>query len=857
MRDEAGADRAREDFIVLFFSDRDRGAIRTEEAYRALYPDFEDVISSELRRLGGKASEAAAAEPAAEPSREARPAPHAWQLDRYRIDRELGRGGQGTVFLAFDTKLGRPVALKVLKAHWSGLSAMVRRFEREAQALARLDHPGLATVHDAASAHGVEYFVMPYVEGRTLAHELAARDPAVALDRAAVLRCVTLVEKAGRALHVAHEAGLVHRDVKPGNIMVTAGDEPVVLDFGLALFRELEAEKLTVTGDILGTAPFMAPEQIAGERSRVDRRTDVFALAATLRMLVSEGGRLGRAVPPDLAAVIDAGSDPDPDRRYASAAAFADDLERVRGGRPIAVCPPGPVRRFILWCRRAPAAAAIVVLPPLALLGGLVGLTLKNESIRAAARELELREEEANVAARLATARFTDFQRLNDLRRIQDLELRESELWPPRPDGVPAIERWLADAGELLGRLPEHRAALEALRLHGRASTASRRSWSFDRVEDQWLADNLGVLVDRLQALALPIGHGCTRAAVLRKLDVARTIETTTLVEPTAAWRAAMAAIAIEPAYRGLRIEPIIGLIPLGRDPASHLWEFAHVLSGTPPARDAAGRFVFTEESSIVLVLIPGGTVRMGARPPIDEDEPARDHVDPAAQPNERPVHEVTLDAFLISKYEMTQAQWLRATGSNPSHHRPLQERSHGNSPSLTNPVEMITFEDCEEVLRQLGLSIPTEAQWERAARAGTSTPWWPGETIESFLTTENLCDRTRAESEHIVGLHDPERNDGSSGTAPVGTYPPNPFGLHDVIGNVREFCCDRLTVYSAPPLPGDGLRPYATFGKRAARGGSLDVPARKARSAHRASALATSPTSTVGVRPARSLASR
>ena len=857
MSDEAKAEDARDDFVVLFISDRDQGVPRTEAEYRSLYPGFEDVVSEELRRLVGKA--AAGVEPPAAPASDGpRPHHHAWTLDRYRIERELGRGGQGTVFLAFDTKLERPVALKVLKPTWSGLSSMVRRFEREAQALARIDHPGLATVHDAASAHGVEYLVMRHVEGRTLAQELAARDPCAALDRAAVWRYVTLVEKASRALHIAHEAGLVHRDVKPGNIMVTAGDEPVVLDFGLALFRDLEAEKLTVTGEILGTAPFMAPEQVAGDRNRVDRRTDVFALAATLRAVLPDERRRGSAVPRDLVTVLDAGTDPDPDRRYATAEAFADDLARIRRGLPITVRPPGLARRFLFWCRRAPAAAALATLPPLAVLGGLVGLSFKNESIRAASRELDYRQREASAAARLATERFTDFQRLNDLRRVQALEDRERDLWPPRPDAVPAIERWLADAREILDRLPQHRAALDALRRREGASPASRPRRTFSRDDDQWLADNLGVLVERLEAMGSPATHGCTLAAVLRKLDVARSIETTTLVEPAAAWREAVAAIAIDPRYGGLRMTPVLGLIPVGRDPASGLWEFAHALSGAPPVRDATGRFAVTEATSLVLVLVPGGTARMGAQQPIHPDEPWVDHVDPAAESSDGPVHEITLGAFMISKYEMTQAQWLRATGSNPSLHRPGPDWSDRYRPTLTHPVEKISFQDCEVVLRQMGLTMPTEAQWERAARAGTTTPWWPGETIASFPKTENLSDRTLVEMEGSTGRHDAERNDGWSWTAPVGTYPPNPFGLHDVVGNVKELCRDRWVIYLAPALPGDGLRPYPglSMSLRVVRGGAFSEPAISGRSAARTRIQLTSPSPIVGVRPALSLAS-
>jgi formylglycine-generating enzyme required for sulfatase activity/predicted Ser/Thr protein kinase len=919
MPDETDSDLQREEFIVLFVADRDRGRLRSEEEYCRLYPGAEQVIAREWRRLqdlyGGASTVAGPLPPAPES-----PPERTWSLDRYRVERELGHGGQGSVFLAWDTTLRRRVALKILKASWSGSETMVRRFALEAQALARLEHPGLAAVHDVGSAHGLEYLAMRYVEGRTLARELAASGSAPA--RAGVLRYVEIVEKAARALHAAHEGGLIHRDVKPANVMITPDGEPVVLDFGLARFREGPTATLTVTGDVLGTPAFMAPEQIAGDRARIDRRSDVYGLAATLHEAVTGGGRepgaprgrarrLNPAVPRDLEAVLQAGLDPDPDRRYATAEAFADDLSRIRTGQPVAVRPRSAVRSFLLWCRRAPARAALVLLPPIAVLGGLAAVTVKNREVHAAARIFEASQRKADDEARNATARFADFQRLNDLRRLDELGDRERELWPPHPDRVTAMERWLLDAREVLRRLPRHREALLALRARGRTSVvreigadpatdrllhhegvreaaraelaaggvaasrrphlertlalaerrlpvlereaASRPAWRFDRVEDQWLHDNLSRLVARLDALAEPSSHEGTIASVERRLLRSRTLETETLVEEAAAWREAVGAIAdpaVCPAYGGAKIAPVLGLVPLGRDPASGLWEFAHVLSGTRPRRDGAGRLVISDETGIVLVLVPGGTVRMGARPPFEDDVPGHDHVDPGARANEQPVNEVALDPFFISKWEMTQGQWLRATGVNPSHARP-DRAWEGERPTLSCPVEQVSWEDCEDVLGRLGLTLPTEAQWERAARAGTTTPWWPGATIDAFATDENLADRTYFEAEQVATPHDRDRNDGWAGPAPVGSYPPNPFGLCDVIGNVKEWCRDRIAPYGVPSLPGDGLRSSATQDARAVRGGAFSGPSSTARSSGRFGLAPTTRSGVVGVRPA------
>ena len=869
----------------------------------------------------------------------ARGAPAAWQLGKYEIERELGRGAQGSVFLAVDTSLRRHVALKVLKASWSGSDAMVRRFEREAQALARLDHPGLATLHDFGSDHGLHYFAMRYVEGRTFAAELASRGDAPPPGRDEVRRCVALIEKAARAMHAAHEAGLIHRDLKPGNLMITPDDEPVILDFGLARLHEAGAPTLTVTGEIFGTPAFMAPEQLAADHGRIDQRTDVFGLGAILhealtgasrRAMAADAGAaptwlrqrrsargLNPAVPRDLDAVLQAALSPDLDRRYASAAAFADDLARVRLGLPVLVATPGPARRFALWCRRHPGAAALAILAPLALAAGVAFLSFKNREIELSAKELEVKEKHADAATALATARFVDFQRLDDLRTVQVLEQRERDLWPPHPAMAEAMERWIADARALLARLPEHRAALAALRLRGRSTDfrppgadaaaddirnlsrfrdaarssldapglgeprlaslrtfvseadaeiadlekelASRPVFEFDDVRDQSIEDNLGRLVERLDALAGSSKIDGTVASVEHRLETARTIAGRSLVEPSAAWKEAVEAIGnpdTDPAYQGLRISPVVGLIPIGRDPRSKLWEFAHLLSGTPPARDPAGNLVLSDQSSIVLVLIPGGTFTMGARAP-DEGEALEGNADPLARAGEAPVHSVTLDPFLISKYEMTQAQWLAATGLNPSHAKPERIWDHGYRPTLRNPVESVSFDGCEEVLWRLGLVIPTEARWERAARAGTTTPWWPGTAISDFLRFENLADRTFIEIEGRAGPHDAERRDGWTGPAPVGSFVANPFGLHDVIGNVSEWCADRAELYAAPVLPGDGLRCEGIPNLRAVRGGSFATPAARARSSYRTGLVPQTRDGTIGVRPALGIGTR
>ncbi|MCA8975724.1 MAG: serine/threonine protein kinase, partial [Planctomycetes bacterium] len=213
-----------------------------------------------------------------------RPADDATLGGRYRILRTIGRGGQGTVFLARDEKLNRQVAIKVLTGMaWDEQSSL--RFRREAEIASRLDHPNLCTLYDYGTADGSPFLAMRYVEGRSLAAILAEqrsraeatapRTPTSAA-RSRIDRLLELFETIARALHAAHEAGVVHRDLKPQNIMIDGGGDPCVLDFGVAADLAAADQTLTHTGDVCGTPAYMAPEQLTMTSREVDRRADVF-----------------------------------------------------------------------------------------------------------------------------------------------------------------------------------------------------------------------------------------------------------------------------------------------------------------------------------------------------------------------------------------------------------------------------------------------------------------------------------------------------------------------------------------------------------------------------------------------------
>jgi len=308
----------------------------------------------------------------------------------YTLLNEVARGGQGVVYLAEDTRLRRRVALKVLSAGAAQFQAMRVRLLREAEAASRLEHPNICSVYEVGEVDGLPFIAMRFVEGKTLARIIqearsaaTSTEPPSSTSRNELLGTVAIIEQAARALHAAHEVGLVHRDVKPGNIMITPAGDPVLVDFGLVHDEESAAHVLTQTGQLLGTPAYMAPEQIATGRIEVDRRTDVYALGVTLfealtlrrpfeaptrdrlyqQILATDAPDprgLNRRIPKDLKVVLEVSLEKDPNRRYQTALDLAEDLKRVRSFEPIRARPTPLMRRLKRWVQRNRVAAAIM-----------------------------------------------------------------------------------------------------------------------------------------------------------------------------------------------------------------------------------------------------------------------------------------------------------------------------------------------------------------------------------------------------------------------------------------------------------------------------------------------------------------
>ncbi|MEM7205057.1 MAG: bifunctional serine/threonine-protein kinase/formylglycine-generating enzyme family protein, partial [Planctomycetota bacterium] len=402
-----------------------------------------------------------------------------------------------------------------------------------------------------------------------------------------------------------------------------------------------------------------------------------------------------------------------------------------------------------------------------------------------------------------------------------------------------ANARGLAGAAQLAG-LARDVAQLED-QLAG-----ERGRWQFAQEADRFLHDTLEQTVRDGEVFL-------TRRVPLveQRLAWAGQVEELTLRRFADRWAEAREAIARADgvgastlyAEHPIELAPQLGLVPIGMNPATGLWEFYHLRSAWEPALVADPRALPTpshhpetgaidvgQHTGIVFVLLPGGTFRMGAQ----ADDPNAPNYDPLTQPMEAPVHEVTLAPFFLARHELTQGQWARLTaGGVPSLVQPGKR-----GVTAANPVERVDWHDSDRVLRQHGLALPTEAQWEYGCRAGTSTPWWTGVQAESLghdRPAANLADRAAARAGAEWPALQDWLDDGWLLHAPVDTFRPNPWGLHNVHGNVWEWCRDWHRGYREPVRPGDGLRPGVdSYDRGSTRGGGFDGSARMSRSAHR-----------------------
>src|SRR6266700_2824210 len=296
------------------------------------------------------------------------------ELGDYELLEEIGRGGQGVVFRARQKSLNRNVALKVISLGQWASKAHLKRFRLEAEAAARLEHLGIVPIHEVGERDGSCYFSMKFIEGGQL-DEVTKREPM------SIRQAVELIAKVTRTVHYAHEHGILHRDIKPGNILLDANSEAHLTDFGLARLVESESS-VTRTMEVLGAPSYMAPEQAVGDNAAISSVTDVYGLGAvlyqlltgqppfaggttyeTIKLLLDTEPRQTRQLNPkidrDLSTICLKCLEKDPTRRYPSALALAEDLERWLKHEPIQARRTGIFARGKKWVRRNPSRALL------------------------------------------------------------------------------------------------------------------------------------------------------------------------------------------------------------------------------------------------------------------------------------------------------------------------------------------------------------------------------------------------------------------------------------------------------------------------------------------------------------------
>ncbi|MFT5051382.1 MAG: serine/threonine protein kinase/formylglycine-generating enzyme required for sulfatase activity [Chlamydiales bacterium] len=798
----------------------------------------------------------------------------------FRLISLIGEGGMGQVWEAEQVSLRRTVALKFIRP--DRLSEKQHSyFEREARAGGRLSHPGIVAVHGFGESDGIAWIAMELVEGCWTLRDFL--DDAMKSERLpdtydeSVAR---FIARLAEALEAAHRSGVIHRDLKPQNILITSEELPKITDFGLA--RITDELGLSQTGDLAGTYYYMSPEQVAAKRMGIDHRTDIFSLGVVFYEMLTlrrpfEGDTTQQVahkivvtdptdvrairsrVPRDLVVICGKSLEKDPDRRYATAAELALDLKRHLNNEPIQARPPTVLDRSMKWGRRNPTrcVAAILVVVAFMIISALaIRIANQRDDLQVQRRELTRSktrlQQNADTLATLeaeASARAEDLLSLSDAKDYEHLLAEAADLFPVHPGLVHALEDWIQRAETLRAQLPEHQGKRDELWATRAPGLDPDAAWADPRIG--WWHGQLSELIDDLKSMKSPgVGlltedgvsteHGWS---VPRRLALARRLARGFAAggEFATRWRAALSAVG--EVYPDLNLTPQMGLVPIGADQDSGLWEFWHVQTGAEPVRDREGRLSIRDDTGLVFVLLPAATYWMGAQ----SEDPNGRNFDPGAWTDEGPVREVRVENCFMAKTEMTQGQWKRMTGVDPS----LWTRATDDTwIEGAHPVEQVSWTDCMELLANLDLTLPTEAQWEYGCRAGSTQP--RPFAFEDFAEYANVGDISSTRSFQMAAHED--WDDGAGTHSPVAYYLPNAFGLYDCLGNLIEWCRDGWGPYPTDenPVASQALNVGAT--SRPYRGASFYALEPAARSSNRAHAAPSTAANNLGLRPVRAV---
>jgi serine/threonine protein kinase/tetratricopeptide (TPR) repeat protein len=413
MREEIASAEGPVSVLLLRWQEqREQGITLSAEQLCQDCPEYREEVERRLRRLIALQGFLAREEPNREAPSPKKSSSRSPVVPGYEIQRELGHGGMGIVYQARQIKLNRIVALKMILAGGRARDQDLARFRIEGEAVARLQHPNIVQVFEVGEAEGCPFFSLEFCPGGCLADHIKGKPFPAA-------RAAQLVATLARAMQAAHQQHVVHRDLKPANVLLSADGQPKITDFGLA--KKLDEVGQKQTGHIMGSPPYMAPEQAAGRLKEIGPVTDVYGLSAILYELLTgrppfqaesawdtidlvlnqepvPPSRLQPKAPRDLETICLKGLEKDPPRRYPSAGELADDLDRFLKGEPIRARPPSVVEQVLKWARRRPTQAALAGTFVLAMLASLASAVLYLQNTKQQAehkqREAEYRQQQ-------------------------------------------------------------------------------------------------------------------------------------------------------------------------------------------------------------------------------------------------------------------------------------------------------------------------------------------------------------------------------------------------------------------------------------------------------------------------------